>query len=225
MVRLLDLLVKGGPVMIPIMGLSVLTLACAFERAAFWFRLLSREDRLVHDVLEAAQYNLQQAKAIAERGQDLAIGRFLLAPLRLKSPTPETFHLAMEAMADQEFSAMRKGDRLLESVVGIAPLLGLLGTVLGLITTFANLNIGSGAKVDLSKAAMGISEALITTAGGMIVAIMALTVFRVLVSLQARQMDYFSRVGSELELIYRQVWYEPSQVKHDRTDSPEFLNR
>lgn len=225
MVRLFDLLVKGGPVMIPIVGLSVITLACALDRAVFWFRLLSREDRLVHDVLEAARYDLQTAEAIAEKGKDLAIGRFLLAPLRLNHPTPETFHLAMEAIADQEFALMRKGDRLLESVVSIAPLLGLLGTVVGLITTFANLNIGGGAKVDLSKAATGISEALITTAGGMVVAIMALTVFRVLVSLQARQMDYFSSVGSELELIYRQIWYEPSQLEGERAASPEALNR
>jgi biopolymer transport protein ExbB len=208
---LFDLLVKGGPVMIPIVGLSVVTLACTLDRFVFWFRLLRREDRIVHDVLEAARYDLREAESIAEQAQDLAIGRFLLAPLRLRQPSPETFHLAMEAVADQEFSVMRKGDRLLETVVNMAPLLGLLGTVTGLIITFLNLNIGSGQKVDLSKAATGIAEALITTAGGMIVAIFALAAYRISVAFQARQMDYFSKVGSELELIYRQTWYEPQQ--------------
>lgn len=208
---LFDLLVKGGPVMVPIVGLSVVTLACAFDRAVFWFRLLRREDRIVQDVLAAARYDLRGAEDIAEKAQDLAIGRFLLAPLRLRNATPETFHLAMEAVADQEFATMRKGDRLLETTINMAPLLGLLGTVTGLIVTFLNLNIGGGEKVDLSKAATGIAEALITTAGGMIVAIIALAIYRISVSLQARQMDYFSRVGSELELIYRQVWYEPQQ--------------
>ncbi|NJP10268.1 MAG: MotA/TolQ/ExbB proton channel family protein [Leptolyngbyaceae cyanobacterium RU_5_1] len=210
MARLFDVLVKGGPVMIPIVGLSVVTLACAMERGVFWYQLLRRENRVVHDVLEAARYDLREAAAIAENAQDLAIGRFLLAPLRLTSPTPETFHLAMESVADQEFATMRKGDRLLESVVGLAPLLGLLGTVIGLITTFGNLNIGAGKAADTSKAAAGIGEALTATAGGMLVAIVALAVFRILVSLQAQQVDYFSKVGSELELIYRQVWYEPS---------------
>lgn len=106
---------------------------------------------------------------------------------------------------------MHKGDKLLESVVGIAPLLGLLGTVTGLITTFNNLNIGGGGASDsATKAAAGIGEALITTASGMLVAIIALSFFRVFVSLQSQQIDYFSEVGSELELIYRQIWYEPS---------------
>ena len=100
---------------------------------------------------------------------------------------------------------------MLETVVAIAPLLGLLGTVTGLIATFFNLNIGGGggSNVDLSKASQGIAEALITTAGGMIVAIMALIIYRACVGLQAAQIDYFSEVGSELELIYRQRWYEP----------------
>ncbi|MBF2026708.1 MAG: MotA/TolQ/ExbB proton channel family protein [Oscillatoriales cyanobacterium C42_A2020_001] len=222
MTRLFDLLAKGGPVMIPIVGLSVVTLACALERAVFWVRLLRREDRIVHDVLEAARYDLREAEAIAQEAQDLPIGRFLLAPLKLNNPTPETFHLAMEAVADQEFSIMRKGDLLLETTINMAPLLGLLGTVTGLIVTFLNLNIGvTGQKVDLSKAALGIAEALITTAGGMIVAILALAIFRISISLQARQMDYFSKVGSELELIYRQIWYEPSAYTVSYTGQPE----
>jgi biopolymer transport protein ExbB len=106
---------------------------------------------------------------------------------------------------------MRKGDKLLETVVGIAPLLGLLGTVTGLIVTFNNLNIGGGgASESATKAAAGIGEALITTASGMVVAIIALAFFRIFLTLQSQQVDYFSEVGSELELIYRQVWYEPS---------------
>jgi biopolymer transport protein ExbB len=113
---------------------------------------------------------------------------------------------------------MRKGDKLLETTVAVAPLLGLLGTVTGLISTFASLNIGGGGTTEqATQAAGGIGEALITTAAGMIVAIMALLVYRVMVTLQSHQVDYFSEVGSELELIYRQVWYEPSQGQ--RSDS------
>jgi biopolymer transport protein ExbB len=211
MANVLDLVVSGGPVMIPIIGLSVATIACALERIWFWYQLTSQEDKIVHDVLAAARYNLEDARAIAESAQYLPIGRFLLAPLKLRQPTPETFRLAMEAAGDKEFAQMRRGDKLLETVVAVAPLLGLLGTVTGLIATFDSLNIGGGGTTEqATQAAGGIGEALITTAAGMIVAIMALLVYRVLVTLQARQIDYFSEVGSELELIYRQVWYEPS---------------
>lgn len=195
----------------PLLGLSVATIACTIERGWFWFQFLRQEDRIVHDVLEAARMDLSKAASIASQAQWLPIGRFLLAALRLRQPTPETFRLALEAAGDKEFVKMRKGDKLLESVVGIAPLLGLLGTVTGLITTFNNLNIGGGGASDgATKAAAGIGEALIATATGMIVAIVALAFFRVFVTLQAQQVDYFSEVGTELELIYRQIWYEPS---------------
>jgi biopolymer transport protein ExbB len=208
-------LAKGGPVMIPIGGLSMLTLACALERSIFWVRLLSQEQRIVHDVLDAARCSLDEAAAIAKHARFLPIGRFLLAPLHLHQPSPETFRLALEAAGDKEFVKMHKGDKLLETIVAVAPLLGLLGTVTGLINTFSNLNIGgSGTTEQATKAAGGIGEALLTTAAGMVVAILALLVLRIFVTLQARQMDTFSQVGSELELIYRQVWYEPHAISH-----------
>ncbi|MGB7443373.1 MAG: MotA/TolQ/ExbB proton channel family protein, partial [Coleofasciculaceae cyanobacterium] len=83
MTRVYDFLLKGGPVMWPLLGLSVLTISCTLERAWFWFRLLSQEDRIVHDVLEAARYDLREAAAIAEQAKILPIGRFLFAPLKL----------------------------------------------------------------------------------------------------------------------------------------------
>lgn len=208
-----EMVAKGGPVMIPLVGLSVATFGCAIERTFFWRQLLKQEGRIVHDVLESAHTDLSLAADIARRSSHLPIGRYLLAPLRLHQPSPETFHLALETSSEKEFIEIRRGHKLLESVVGIAPLLGLLGTVTGLIITFGNLNIGGGGGAsssgDLTKAAAGIGEALVTTAGGMIVAIIALSILRVLVSLEAKQLDYFSIVGSELELIYRQIWYEP----------------
>lgn len=220
MSRVYDLFVTGGPVMYPLLGLSIATFACAFERGLFWFQLTSQEDRVVQDVLEAAPQDLDKAVKIAKQAQNLAIGRFLLAPLKLNQPSPETFHLAMEAAADREFVQMRKGDKLLETVIAIAPLLGLLGTVTGLIVTFSSLKIGGGSSADATRAAAGIGEALTATAAGMIVAIIALFFFRIFVSLQSQQMDYFSSVGSDLELIYRQVWYEPTQSVNIPQRSP-----
>ena len=200
-----EFLAKGGPVMIPLGGLSIATLACALERCWYWFNLLRHEDQVAHKILDMASSDLPKAALIAETCQYLPIGRFLLVPLRLRHPSPETFRLALEAAGDREFIQMRRGDKLLETVVAIAPLLGLLGTVTGLIVTFQNLNVGGGgAGVDTTKAAAGIAEALITTAAGMVVAIIALSCLRLFVSFQSTQIDYFSAVGSELELIYRQ---------------------
>ncbi len=213
MTTVFDFLAKGGPVMVPIVGASVFTVACALERATFWTNLLKREGKVVADVLDTARRDLDGAAAIAARARDLPIGRFLLAPLNLKNPSPDTFRLALENAGDKEFVKMRKGDKLLETVVAVAPLLGLLGTVTGLITTFNNLNIGGGGgAAGATEAAGGIGEALITTAAGMVVAILALLVLRIMVTLQAQQMDYFSEAGNELELIYREYWVETDRL-------------
>ncbi|MGC1308609.1 MAG: MotA/TolQ/ExbB proton channel family protein [Phormidesmis sp.] len=216
MATVFDFLAKGGPVMVPIIGASVFTVACALERATFWTNLLKREGRVTDEVLDMSRRDLEGAAAIAARARDLPIGRFLLAPLNLKNPSPDTFRLSLENAADKEFVKMRKGDKLLETVVAVAPLLGLLGTVTGLITTFENLNIGGGTEgaVGATEAAGGIGEALITTAAGMVVAILALLVLRIMVTLQAQQMDYFSEAGNELELIYREYWYEAGRLPH-----------
>lgn len=201
--------------MVAIGGASVFTVACALERGVFWTNLLKREGKVVSKVLEISRSDLSAAAAIAAKDRDLPISRFLLAPLSLKNPSPETFRLALENAGDKEFVKMRKGDKLLETVVAVAPLLGLLGTVIGLIRTFEGLNIDAGGGAEgAAAAAGGIGEALITTASGMVVAIMALLILRVMVTLQAQQMDYFSETGNELELIYREYWYEAGLQPH-----------
>lgn len=212
MSRVIDWLYEGGPVMWPLLGLSLATATIGLERMVFWLRFLAQEERIVHDVLAAARYSIVDAAELADGFRHLPIGRFLVAPLKLRSPSPETFRLALETSGEREFIGMRKGDRVLETIIAVAPLLGLLGTVTGLIATFTNLDIGGGATAEsASAAAAGIGEALLTTAFGMIVAIFALIVFRAMAILQGQQLDYFTEVGSRLELIYRQFWYEPSQ--------------
>ncbi|NJR48882.1 MAG: MotA/TolQ/ExbB proton channel family protein [Leptolyngbyaceae cyanobacterium CSU_1_3] len=217
---------KGGPIMVPIVGLSVASLAIAFERSLFWYRISRGGNRIAAQILAAAREDLDKARAVAEDAQHMPVARFLLAPLQLEQPDPETFRLALEAAADREFVQMRRGDKLLETVVAMAPLFGLLGTVTGLTLTFFNLDAGgsggSGGKanVDLSKAATGIAEALVTTAGGMVVALIALAVLRLCVTMQSRQMDAFSDMGSELELIYRQSWHQTKWAEVSSSNRP-----
>jgi biopolymer transport protein ExbB len=210
MSNLLKLVIEGGPVMVPLLGFSVVTVSCALERGWFWMRVISHEKQIVRDVLQSAEHSLDEAATIASYAKSQPIGRFLMAPLRLHQPTPETFHLALEASADKEFVKMHKGDKLFETVVAVAPLLGLLGTVTGLIKTFGSLQIGGSsggaATQQANNAASGIGEALIATATGMIVAIIALLFLRIFLSLQTQQIDYFTEVGNDLELIYRQYW-------------------
>jgi biopolymer transport protein ExbB len=201
MTRIFDIFLAGGLVMYPLLALSVITFAYALERIWFWFRLISQQKRVVHQVLTAAKVDLQKALIVAETAEGLAIGRLLAAPLKLKSPSPETFHLAINAALDKEFVQMRKGEKLLESVIVIAPLFGILGTAIGLITMYQNLTTG---KADSTTAALG--EALISSAAGIGVAVAAFVFFRIFLIVRSHQMNYFSKVGSELELIYLEFW-------------------
>lgn len=208
MTRLLDIFLAGGFMMFPLLFLSVVTLAYAIQRGWFWLRLVIEERQVVQDVLTVAQYDLNRAEKIARGNKNLAIARFLSAPLKLNNPTAENFHLAIQAAADQELIDIGGSDKLLESVIIIAPLLGILGTAGGLITTFMTLRNG-GADSDSSAVANSILQALISSAAGIGVAILAFACFRFLVILRMRRVDYFSTLGNQLELIYLHLWDKP----------------
>ncbi|AZB71909.1 MotA/TolQ/ExbB proton channel family protein [Synechococcus elongatus] len=204
--NILTLFQKGGLAMLPLTGLSILALGTIFERAWFWYKMLDQESQIVHRILEAADQDWDLAAEVASRAKRSPIGRFLAAPLQLQQPDPELFRLALEAAAEEELANMRRGDKLLEAVIAISPLLGLLGTVLGLIQTLGNLRIGDLGTASTAGVSAGIGEALITTATGLIVAIAALAAYRVFQGLIFQQMKIFRRAGNQLELMYRQDW-------------------
>jgi biopolymer transport protein ExbB len=83
MSTLFELVAKGGPTMIPIVGLSVATVSCAMERSWFWFQMFRGEGQVAKEVLDASRYSLDEARAIAERHSETPIGRFLAAPLKV----------------------------------------------------------------------------------------------------------------------------------------------
>lgn len=213
MTRIFDAFLAGGFVMYPLLALSVVTFAYAVERIWYWFKLVFQEKTVVHEVLTAAKRNLDEALTYAERSEGLAIGRVLAAPLKLKVASPETFHLALLAALDREFIEMRRGDKLLESIAAIAPLFGIVGTANGLISMFYNLKSGGADSTNVSSVVSGIGQALISSGAGISLAVAAFVFLQTFIILRAQQMDYFSKVGSELELIYLQNWHEKSRVR------------
>jgi biopolymer transport protein ExbB len=211
MTRLFDIFLAGGFMMFPLLILSVITLAYAMQRVWFWLKLVTQERQVVQDVLTVAQYDLEKAEKIARSANDLAMGRFLAAPLQLNNPTPENFYLATQAAADRELVDIGGNNKLLESVIVIAPLLGILGTAGSLITTFITLRNGGAENADSSGVADSILQALISSATGIAVAVFAYICFRLFVMLRVRRVDYFSTVGNQLELIYLHLWSDSVQ--------------
>ncbi|HEY9728298.1 MAG TPA: MotA/TolQ/ExbB proton channel family protein [Chroococcales cyanobacterium] len=203
-----EIIQKGGPAMWPLLVLSILALGTILERIWFWTSLSFRERETVNRVLDAATRDWYAARELALEARRQPIGRYLYAPLRLKNPDPELFRLALESAADDELASMRRGDKLLEAVISLAPLLGLLGTVLGLIRSLGSIRISDLGTASTAGVTLGIAESLISTATGMIVAIVSLAFYRFFQALWFNQVKIFRKVGSEMELLYRQDWIQ-----------------
>lgn len=207
-----DFIQKGGLAIWPLLFLSILSIGTIFERLWFWGTVLRGERKTTDQILEAARRDWDEATHLARQVTAQPMGRFLYTPLRLANKEPEIFRLALEASADEELNAMRRGHKVLEAVIAIAPLLGLLGTVLGLIRSLSSMRLGDIGTSSLSNVPIGIGEALISTAAGLIVAIVSLAFYRLFQGLLFHQARIFRRTGNELELTYRQFWLQSQNI-------------
>jgi len=205
-VNIAEAFARGGIVMYPLLILSFLSLSVVIERSWFWWKMLTREREIAGRVLESARRDWGAASDMARRATDQPIGRFLNSALELHDPDPDVFRLALETSADEELAAMQRGDKILEATIAIAPLLGLLGTVLGLIGSLGNIRLGDIGTTATEGVSFGIAEALYSTAMGLIVALISLVFYRVFQGLVTGQAKLFQKAGSELELLYRQTW-------------------
>lgn len=216
---LVELTDRGGPVVVVLLGLSVLALAITlvklaqFARARLWSHAWTAEvvDRARNGQLDAA---LQQARL--RRG---ALARVLACALEGAVRTDrDEVHLReeVEGAAASELARLGSNLRGLDSIASLAPLLGLLGTVLGMIRAFIRLE-EAGSRVDPAVLAGGIWEALLTTAVGLTVAIPTLAVLAWLES----QVDRTRRRMEEaVTRILTAPVDAPSAAAHPRPMSP-----
>jgi biopolymer transport protein ExbB len=172
----LELLIAGGWVMWPLMACSAIALAIILER--FWTlrRRAVLPPGLGQEVREwAAQHKLDPAHVEALRGTS-PLGELLAAALEVRHRPREIIKERVEDIGRHVVHQMERFLNTLGTIAGIAPLLGLLGTVIGMIRMFLSiLEHGVG---DVTQLAGGIGQALITTAAGLVVAIPALMFYR-----------------------------------------------
>jgi biopolymer transport protein ExbB len=173
------------------------------ERTAFWFRISQRQDRVVREALSLYKRSPQTAFQKLEQNADLPITRIFLTALELEQPSPEEFRLALESAAQAELPILKRFNIVFETIISVAPLLGLLGTILGLIGSFASLRIGDVGGSNTTGVTAGISEALISTASGLVVAIFTLLFANTFRGLYQRQIALIREYGGQLELLYR----------------------
>ncbi|MHC4897658.1 MAG: MotA/TolQ/ExbB proton channel family protein [Planctomycetota bacterium] len=168
-----EFLESGGPIMVPIALCSVVALAFAMERLIF----LRRDKVAPAGVAEAVQmlHEGRSGDALTRtRELDGAAARILAAGLRREGMPVEQIERAMEDQSKKETEKLRSNIRPLQLIAGITPLLGLLGTVMGIQDSFhLVVRAGLGKPEHLAS---GIEEALVTTIAGLTVAIPTLLV-------------------------------------------------
>jgi len=165
----LDLLVAGGWIMLPLVFSSILALAIILER------LWSLQKKRILPPGLRVQALSQSNKSDLNQLRGSPLGRVLAAGLARKEQGENRIREALQTAGSHEVHLLEKYLSPLGSIAAITPLLGLLGTVIGMIDVFQQLDLSAG---NAQQLAGGISMALITTAAGLTIAIPALVMHR-----------------------------------------------
>lgn len=196
----------GGIVMVPLLLFSIAAIALTIERAIFWYRISRRQRTVAKEFLQLYRSDHAAAAEQLEQYAWLPIARIFLEALDLEGEHPSQFRLALEGAAQAELPVLRRFSTLFQTIVAVSPLLGLLGTILGLIRSFASIQLGDVGG-NATTVTGGISEALVSTAAGMVVAIFTLLVANLFRGLYKRQVAMIQEYSSQLEILYGRRYY------------------
>ena len=168
----LHLFHRGGLVMYPLLALSIFTIAIAIERFCYYKANRKDSKKFFTGVDHAVKHQQWDAVDAFCKKNSTAVSRIIAHGVSHRSSEKEMKDAFNEQMTVESVAFRRYLDYL-SAIVTVAPLLGLLGTVTGMISTFSVLDNGAGA----SAITGGVGEALVATASGLCVAIIAFCVY------------------------------------------------
>lgn len=194
---MIELFIKGGPIMWPLLVTSVVALSMVLERVAFIaLEKGRRQPRVVREIFRQLEHGDAQAAIRVGEGTGDYVARILVAALKERDTS---YTNALLAQSSEELKRFNRGLTVLDTVITLAPLLGLLGTVTGMFNSF---NLIGGASLDAPAAITGgIAEALIATAFGLGIAITALIPYNYLNSRLEDARREIEIAGNRLELL------------------------
>jgi biopolymer transport protein ExbB len=189
---------EGGPVMYPLLACSIIALSVVIERAIFWLKLgLQSQPSLVDEVLELSrQGDWEAIKKKTVNTKDYIIKILISGILHREFSMIK----AMEAAAADEIKHMRRFMGILDTMITVAPLLGIFGTVLGIISSFEIL--GSAGIEHPQEVTSGIAQALITTAAGLGIAILSVFPYNYFNSRVENAAVLIEKYATSLEIVY-----------------------
>lgn len=198
---MIDVFLKGGPIMYPLLICSIIALTVIIERMIFWIVEDHRRDQaLVNDVLSLAERgDWETVRTSIGDSKDFAL-RILVAGILHKE---FSMAKAMETAATDEMDRMRRHLPILDTIITVSPLLGIFGTVIGIILSFEIL--GSAGIEEPQAVTAGIAQALITTASGLGIAILSLFPYNYFNSRVEKAAAYIEKYATSLEIVYEKL--------------------
>lgn len=198
---MLEIIQQGGVVMYPLLFCSVCVLTIILERAVFWLMLNRRHNRrlltVVLDLCQQGDWEMVRQKTMGSK--DYAV-RVLVSGIVHRE---FSMSKAMEVAAIEEVVKMRRGMGILDTMITVAPLLGILGTVTGIILSFDMLAVQG---IDNPQAVTGgIAQALITTATGLSIAILAVIPFNYFSVKVEQAVQIMEQYATSLEIVYEKL--------------------
>lgn len=172
-----NLLLKGGPIMIPLAICSIVALTVAFERL-ITLRLTNIVPKKFLNSMKEADTDVNRMREVCLKSKS-PLARILDAGISkwMMFKKDDLTEKEIEDVAVREIGRMKRSLRPLKHVAAVAPLLGLLGTVFGMIRSFQDVALSSASFGKADKLAHGIYEAMVTTAAGLSIAIPTLLIF------------------------------------------------
>jgi len=194
---MIDFFFKGGPVMYPLLACSIVTLTLIIERLIFWWKERGRCDgELVERILTFADKGEYEAIARETKRSRDCVVRMLVCGLVHREYSLDN---ALEMAAAEEVKRMRRNMAPLDTIITLAPLLGILGTVTGIINSF---HILGQTTIETPQAVTaGIAEALITTATGLVIALFTLIAFNYFNVKIEGAVSRMEKYGTSLEIV------------------------
>jgi biopolymer transport protein ExbB len=198
---MITIFIKGGPVMYPLLACSIIALTVVIERLMFWIREdMRRNQTLVDRVLELCQGgDWEDVREKVAGSNDFVIKILVSGILHREFSMTK----AMESAAAEEIKRMRRFTTVLDTMITVAPLLGIFGTVIGIITSFELLG-ASGIEHPQAVTA-GIAQALITTAAGLGIAILSVFPFNYFNSRVENATLIIEKYATSLEIVYERL--------------------
>ena len=198
---MIDIFIKGGPVMYPLLACSIIALTVIIERAVFWIREdMFRNQPLVENVMELCREGKwDMVRAQVAGSKDFIIKILVSGILHREFSMTK----AMETAASDEIKSMRRYLIVLDTMITVAPLLGIFGTVIGIIASFEVL--GTTGIEHPQAVTAGIAQALITTASGLGIAILSVFPYNYFNSRTENAALAIEKYTTSLEIVYEKL--------------------